>query len=106
MGLAALAPVHSAFADDKPTKEQLEQAKQAFAEGKALHDQGKVPEAVEKFKESYRLSRNPLLLYNIGLTLDEAGQKDNALLYYRKFLSDAPANAAQRPAATERVKLL
>ena len=106
VALAAMAPVRSAFADDPPTKEQLEQAKQAFEDGKALHDQGKLLEAVEKFKESYRLSKNPLLLYNIGLTLDEAGQKDNALLYYRKFLSDAPATAAQRATAADRVKVL
>jgi hypothetical protein len=107
VGLAMVAPARLAHAgDDKPSKEQLDQAKAAFAEGKTLHDAGKLTEAVEKFKESYRLSKNPLLLYNIGLTLDEAGQKDNALLYYRKFISDAPANAAQRPAATERVKVL
>jgi hypothetical protein len=106
IGVGALASTQLALADDKPTKEQLDQAKAAFAEGKSLHDQGKLTEAVEKFKESYRLSKNPLLLYNIGLTLDEAGQKDNALLYYRKFLADAPANAGQRPTATERVKVL
>jgi tetratricopeptide (TPR) repeat protein len=101
----ALAAVVS-IAHAEPTKEQLEQAKAAFTEGKSLHDQGKLPEAVEKFKESYRLSQNPLLLYNIGFTLDEAGQKDNALLYYRKFLSDAPANAAQRKTVDDRVKVL
>ena len=100
--LAAITTIASA----EPTKEQLEQAKSAFAEGKSLHDQGKLTEAVEKFKESYRLSQNPLLLYNIGFTLDEAGQKDNALLYYRKFLSDAPAAAAQRKTVEERVKVL
>ena len=96
----------SAIASAEPTKDQLEQAKAAFTEGKSLHDQGKLVDAVEKFKESYRLSQNPLLLYNIGFTLDEAGQKDNALLYYRKFLSDAPANAAQRKTVEERVKVL
>lgn len=100
--LAALAVTASA----EPTKEQMEQAKAAFTEGKSLHDQGKLVEAVEKFKESYRLSQNPLLLYNIGFTLDEAGQKDNALLYYRKFLADAPANAAQRKTVEERVKAI
>jgi hypothetical protein len=111
IALAALAPTRIAVAQDAPTPEQLDQAKKAFAEGKALHDQGKLPEAIEKFKESYRLSKNPLLLYNIGLTLDEASQKDpslkdSALLYYRKFLSDAPADAAQRAAANDRVKAL
>jgi hypothetical protein len=95
-----------AVASAEPTKEQLAQAKEAFGEGKSLHDQGKLVEAVDKFKESYRLSQNPLLLYNIGFTLDEAGQKDNALLYYRKFLSDAPQNAAQRKTVEDRVKQL
>jgi tetratricopeptide (TPR) repeat protein len=104
---AAIAPVRSAFADDpKPTPEQLDAAKKAFGEGKTFHDQGKLPEAIEKFKESYRLSKNPLLLYNIGFTLDEAGQKDKAMFYYRKFLSDAPPDAAQRASVTERVKLI
>ena len=102
LALAAFAVTASA----DPTKEQLDQAKAAFAEGKTLHDQGKLPEAVEKFKESYRLSQNPLLLYNIGFTLDEAGQKDNALLYYRKFLSDAPPAAAQRKTVQDRVNQL
>jgi len=104
---ALLAPMTTqAWADDAPTKEQLDAAKKAYGDGKALHDAGKLPEAIEKFKESYRLSRNAVLLYNIGLTLDENKQTDNALFYYRKFLSDAPADAAQRKAATDRVKQL
>ncbi|HEY5948493.1 MAG TPA: hypothetical protein VIV40_23510, partial [Kofleriaceae bacterium] len=97
IALAALVTASSAWAEDPaPSKEQLEAAKKAFAEGRALYDEQKFPEAVEKFKESYRLSRNPLLLYNIGHTLDQTGQKDKALFYYRKFLADAPPNAAQR----------
>ena len=88
-----------------PTAEQLEAAKQAFAEGKTLYDAGRAAEAVEKFKESYRLSGNPLLLYNIGFTFDGLGQKDLALFYYRKFLTDAPdtpQTAEQRAAAKTR----
>ena len=103
---AAAAHVPHAWADEPPSREQIEAAKKAFGEGKALHDQGKLGAAVEKFKESYRLSRSPILLYNIALTLDENKQTDSALFYYRKFLSDAPADAAQRHAADERVKSL
>ncbi|KAB2855696.1 MAG: tetratricopeptide repeat protein, partial [Bauldia sp.] len=89
-----------------PTPEQMEQAKQAFIAGKTLFDEKKLEEAVEKFKESYRLSRNPLLLYNVAFTLDQMGQKDLAVFYYKKFVSDAPADAAQRPDATARLKVL
>jgi tetratricopeptide (TPR) repeat protein len=107
IALALLAPAIAA-ADDPPppTPAQLEQAKKAFNEGKKLHEAGKHAEAVEKFKESYRLSKNPLLLYNIAFTFDEAKEEDMALFYYRKFLKDAPPDAAQRPLVTDRVKAL
>jgi hypothetical protein len=103
LAVAVIAPASPAFAQEAPTKEQLDKAKTAFAEGRSLHEQGKLGEAVEKFKESYRLSRNPLLLYNIGLTLEETGDKNAALFYYRRFLADAPKNAAQRKDVTKRV---
>jgi tetratricopeptide (TPR) repeat protein len=102
--VATLSP--RAFADDHPTPAQIDAARDAYAQGKALHDKGNYLEAVEKFKESYQLSKNPLLLYNIALTMEEAGGKDLALLYYRKFMTDSPANADQRPLAVERIKAL
>ena len=105
IALVAIAP--TAWGDEPaPTKEQLDNAKKAFAEGKALYDAGKFLEAVDKFKESYRLSRNALLLYNIGHTLDQAGQKDKALFYYRKFLADAPPTAPQRKDVQKRVEVI
>jgi len=95
------------FADDAPpSAADLAAAKKAYGEGKALHDKGNLADAVEKFKESYRLSKNPLLLYNIAFTMDEAGTKDLALFYYKKFLTDAPPDATQRASVTERVKAL
>src|SRR5262249_2046611 len=48
---------------------------------------------VLKLKESYQLSRNAYLLYNIGHIYDQAGQKGRALFFLRKFVSMAPANA-------------
>lgn len=97
----------AALADDPaPTPAQIAKAKKAFQEGKKLHEQKKLPEAIEKFKESYNLSKNPLLLYNIGLTMDEAGMEDLALFYYRKFLADAPADAQQRDVVSTRTKEL
>jgi hypothetical protein len=93
----------------EPTADELARARADFAEGKALYDAGRAADAVEKFKESYRLSRNPLLLYNVAFTFDQLAQKDLALLYYRKFLTDAPdtaQTAEQRALATGRVQLL
>jgi len=106
LALLTLAPAPARADAPPPTPEQIEAAKKAFAEGKKLHSEGKYAEAIEKFKESYRLSRNPLLLYNIGFTMDEAKEADMALYYYRKFLKEAPQDAEQRATVTERVKVL
>jgi hypothetical protein len=90
-----------------PSPEDLEKAKAAYLEGRRLIDEDKNIEAgVAKFKESYRLSRNPLLLYNIGVAFDQLKQKTLALFYYKKFLSDAPEGAPNRDLATERVAVL
>ncbi|MBK9072995.1 MAG: hypothetical protein IPL79_18640 [Myxococcales bacterium] len=77
-------------------------AKEAFGAGKAMFDAGEYPAAVEKFKEAYRLSKNPLLLYNIGLTYEKLGEDERAIFYYKKFLTDAPADAAPRGDAETR----
>ncbi|MEZ4366393.1 MAG: hypothetical protein R2939_08910 [Kofleriaceae bacterium] len=98
--------VADTHAQPAPTPAELEQAKTLYAEGKALYDAKQLTEAVAKFRDSYRLSKNPLLLFNIAITLEENGQKETALNFYRKFLADAPADAAQRPQAQASVAAL
>jgi len=95
-----------AHADAPPTAAELTQAKKAYAEGKAKFDKGQYQDAVAKFKDSYRLSKNPLLLFNIALTFERLRTFDTALFYYKKFLSDAPADAAQRGDAESAVAAL
>jgi tetratricopeptide (TPR) repeat protein len=100
----ALAAASPALAQEAPpTQAQLAQAKKAFEDGNALYKAGKLPEAIDKLKESFRLSRNAFLLYNIGHIYDELGQKDVVLFYYKKFLTSAPANAPMRPNVEKRV---
>lgn len=89
-----------------PTAEQIEAAKKLFGEAKTLFEQKKFSEATEKFKEAYKLSKKPLLLYYVGLCLDEQGIKELALFYYKKFMAEAPAATEQRKAAGDRIKLL
>jgi tetratricopeptide (TPR) repeat protein len=89
-----------------PSKQDLAAAKQAFNEGNALYKAGKLAEAVDRLKESYRLSRNAFLLYNIGHIYDQLGQKDLVLFYFKKFLTDAPASAPMRPDVTKRIEAL
>lgn len=104
IAVIAVMAVPVASADDAPpTQEQLEAAKVAFTESNALYKAGKLVEAIAKLEESYRLSRNAILLANIARIYDKIGQKDKVLFYYKKFLRDAPANAPLRDEATKRV---
>jgi hypothetical protein len=103
---ATAVPTDAVAQPAAPSDADIEAAKKAFGDGKKAFEAKKYGEAVDKFKESYRLSKRPTLLYNIALALDQNGQKDMALFYYRKFMSDAPADDAQRPLATARTKEL
>lgn len=85
------------------------EAQAAFVEGKRLYDAGAKAEAVEKFKEAFRLSKNDLLLYNIALVYDEIGDRPLALHYYTTFLDKSKGNeraAGNRKLAAERVVAL
>jgi hypothetical protein len=106
IGIAAAPSPAFAGPGDTPSDADMEAAKKAFLDGRKAFDAKKYDVAVEKFKESYRLSKKPTLLYNIALALELNSQKDMALFYFRKFLTDAPADDEQRPDATTRVKSL
>jgi tetratricopeptide (TPR) repeat protein len=105
VAIVLVAPSAVAWAD-APTAAELEAAKKAFADGNAAYKAGKFGEAFDKLRESYRLSHNAVLLYNIGFIQEQAGHEDQALFYYRKFLAEAPANAPKRDDAKTRVDAL
>lgn len=89
-----------------PTADELAKGKEHFARGKKLFDRKNYKGAVQEFKESFRLTRNPLLLYNIGYTFDQLREKPLALFYYQKYLEQAPETDGNRQAAEGRVQVL
>ena len=91
-------------ANAEPTAEDLERARDAFMAGNQLFKDEDFDKAVEKFKEAYRLSKNPLLLYNIGFTHDKRKDVDLALFYYDKFMKDAGPTAQVYDEVKDRVE--
>jgi len=88
--LTALLVSVSAGADSPPPDAAaLAEAKKHFAAGEKLFDAGDLRGAVEELKEAYRLSRNPLLLYNIGVVYDKLDDAPLALHYFGKFIDEA-----------------
>jgi tetratricopeptide (TPR) repeat protein len=89
-----------------PSPEDMLKAKEAFMKGRELFDAKDFENAVDQFKESYKLSKNPVLLYNIAFTHDEIGDAQLATLYYEKFLRDTDKGVANRDLAKKRLKAL
>lgn len=81
-------------------------AKDHFGKGKALFEAKEFEAAVAEFKESYKLSKNPVLLYNIAFTHDEIGDQPLAIFYYEKFLRDTDSSAGNRDVAQTRLREL
>lgn len=71
----------------QPTDEEMARAKDLYREGEAAYRLGDFEAALPKFQEAYTLSRLPLMLQNIGLTLKRLGDQKEDLASWRKSKS-------------------
>ncbi len=90
----------------QPDAEALADAKKAYGEGSVMFDAGDFKGAVGKFKLAFRLTRNPILLYNIAYTIDQMKDSEMALFYYKKFLQLGPKSHPNYDSAKKRAKKL
>jgi len=67
-----------------------EAARQAFVEGHRAYNLGHWDEAIRGFERSYRLSGDPVLLFNLAQAHRQAGHTREALTTYRAYLRDRP----------------
>ncbi len=77
--------------DEAARMAQMEQAKALYANGKSLYDEGLYDQAVRAFEESYALSGQPALLFNIANAFERMGDLQSALdalNWYRIYVMD------------------
>lgn len=85
--------------------QRLDKAKQLYTEGKRAYEQNDYQKAYDAFKESYLLSHEPALLYNVSSALQGLRRPHDAAEALRSFLrllSDDP----DRAAIEERIRAL
>jgi hypothetical protein len=98
---AAAPPLASDFDDaDVDTR-----ARDAFDAGRTALDQGRPEDALLSFREAYRLSGRPELLYNIGLVEDRLRHDRPARDAFRGYLDAVPA-APNRASVEDRIRVL
>lgn len=86
-------------------EQRLERAKQLFSEGKLAYEQGNYEKAYASFKESYLLSHEPALLYNISSALQGLRRPHEAAEALRSFLRLRPDDP-EKGAIEERIRTL
>ncbi len=83
----ALAASPYAGLQDPLKQQQMEYAKQQFAEGEQLLAEGKAVEAVKKYETAYQYAPElHLLNYNIGVAAMQAGDCNKAKVAFQRFL--------------------
>jgi tetratricopeptide (TPR) repeat protein len=83
-----------------------ERARALYKEGSQHFALGEFTEALQAFKESFRSSDEPTLLFNIAQCHRQLGDKAQAIQFYRSYLSrvpDAP-NAADVHATIDKLE--
>ncbi len=83
-----------------PTDGELGRAKELFDNGKGLYAEGSYSAAIAAFRQAYALSGDPVLLYNIALAHDRAGDFESALEYLGYYRAFAPES--ERAALAEK----
>src|SRR5690348_18430374 len=79
LGLALVLAATPAVADDKA------KAKALYDEGLRHYQVAEYPEAIEAWKQSYLLSKKPLLLFNIGQAYRLSGDCKHAMTFYDNY---------------------
>lgn len=71
------------------TSEQANEdlARARFLEGRAAYDARDYVRAYEQFQASYSMSKQPKLLYNLGLSAQKLGKLSEAVQYFESYLA-------------------
>jgi hypothetical protein len=88
-----------------PDSERDGRARHLFEAGRAAWDEGAFRQAWEDWRESYRLSKRPALLYNIGQAADRLRMDREALEAFRMYLEKNP-DAPNRREVETRIRVL
>jgi tetratricopeptide (TPR) repeat protein len=87
--------------DDVSTQER---ARQLFDEGAAAYEAGRYEAAIPLWEESWRLSLQPLILYNLSNAHERMGNLELALEYIERYRQQAPLD--EQPLLEQRIDAL
>lgn len=75
-----------------------------YETGLALYGLGHFEDAVSEFRKAYEVQARPEFLLHIGRSFEQLGQSEKAVYFFKRYLSTAPPDAAEREEAKEFVR--
>jgi serine/threonine-protein kinase len=88
-----------------PEKQPAEIARERHAEGKKHYDLGEFEASVESFKKAYEASPEPQYLLDIAQAYQHSGDREKAVFFYQRYLSNSPDAADKASIAARIVEL-
>src|SRR5262249_17400145 len=87
---------------DQNKDADIEAARIHFQAGKQYYDRGHYNESISEFKEAYRLSNAPALLYNMAQAFEKMGDLQHAREYLQKYMETGQTGAGGRRARQDK----
>jgi tetratricopeptide (TPR) repeat protein len=84
---------------------KAEQARAHFQQGDTYFKLDKYANALQEFEQAYLAKQDPSFLYNIAQCHRLMGNRVEAIRFYKRYITDAPA-AANRPVAEKHIREL
>ena len=91
----------------RAVEESAEQsAKEHYDKAQQLYNTGNYDEAIAEYDEAYRLKPHPNVLYNIAQAYERLLDYAQSVVWFERYLAEAPADAAERPIVENRLRIL
>jgi hypothetical protein len=102
-GVVLLATLPIAGGAARAAEPRAEKAREHFQQGDAYFKLEKYPNALQEFEQAYLAKQDPSFLYNIAQCHRLMGNRVEAIRFYKRYASDAPA-AANRGIAEKHIR--
>src|SRR5437763_9653144 len=81
-------------------------AKAHYEKAQQLYATGTYDEAIAEYEEAYRLKPHPNVLYNIAQAYERLLDYAQSVVWFERYLAEAPKDAVERPIVENRLRIL
>lgn len=90
LGLAACVALLGGAASARAQQPDYEAAKRHFLTGKDLFEKHDYLRAAAEFEAAYEITKDPVVLFNVGESYEKAGKLDESMRAYEGYLAGTP----------------